>query len=374
MRYRAALVVALGGGLLATGCRTIYYGGAPEPSFDVAQDLKQLEAHLSRTITIEGYYANPTREARDKFITGRLVLTNIQYIRFLRGITSEEQLLSSASEMLTLALSLAGTMVDSAGSKTNLAALAAGVTGAKETIKKNYFYEQTIPALVAAMNAERKKALYPILDGMRGSLEQYPFERAVSDLHYYYEAGTFAGAVQAIQADAGAKEREQDQEIRKLRALTEEEFFSWQSIMLTFDVLVVTDATEDVKKIANILREMKPGLRVNDDDPGEVSGALADFVLAEDKAGRLPAFVKRFKEAGFVPVTREMLAAAVQDPQKATGDQLRNALGQLKLLREGEQPDDDEARTRLLAAVKGAVGPQRLRYVGNRIITAGILP
>ena len=66
------------------------------------------------------------------------------------------------------------------------------------------------------MNAERKKALVPILKGTGKSLEIYSFTQALSELHLYYQAGTFIGALQAIQKDSGVKEEAKDIEIQSI--------------------------------------------------------------------------------------------------------------------------------------------------------------
>ncbi|MBW2741290.1 MAG: hypothetical protein JRE64_21160 [Deltaproteobacteria bacterium] len=80
--------------------------------------------------------------------------------------------------MLILGLNIAGVSFFDAVTKTVLAGLAAGVTGSKQVIDKNYYFEKTIPALVGQMNAERKKALVPILVDVRGTLDEYPFAQA----------------------------------------------------------------------------------------------------------------------------------------------------------------------------------------------------
>jgi hypothetical protein len=97
-----------------------------------------------------------------------------------------------------------------------LAALAAGVTGSRAIIERDYFYEKTVPALVAQMNAERKKALIPILNGMARSIDDYSIVAAISDLDDYYQVGTFAGAINAIQADANVKEAAQNVTINEI--------------------------------------------------------------------------------------------------------------------------------------------------------------
>src|SRR5712691_11236197 len=56
------------------------------------------------------------------------------------------------------------------------------------------------------MNAQRKAALVLILEGIKRDIEVYPMALALSDLSEYYFAGTFTGALQAIEKDAGVKE------------------------------------------------------------------------------------------------------------------------------------------------------------------------
>src|ERR1035437_5100372 len=171
--------------LLLCGCQTFKNAGAPDASFDIDKDLKQLAKHFGEADTISAFYNAPSAEARNRFIAGRLVMMNIRYIQFVSKTTSEKQLLDSASDILVLSLNLAGTSVGGAAAKTVLAGIAAGVTGSKVVVDKTFFYEKSIPALVATMNAQRKQVLIPILEGAKKSLEEYPFDQAVTDLHAY---------------------------------------------------------------------------------------------------------------------------------------------------------------------------------------------
>ena len=225
MRQMIHIVMVFIISLSLTGCDSAHYGGAPEPSFDVEKDLKQLAEGFGNSISISDYYEQKKsggseeqlKATRDKFTIGRLTLMNIRYIQFIRQSTSDRQLLDSAVDILGIGLNIAGVSFDSAATKTALAAAAAGVTGSKATIDKNYYFEKTIPALITAMNAQRKAALVPILEGLQKDINEYPFEQAVTDLHNYYSAGTFIGAIQAIQTDAGAKERDQDMAIKVIK-------------------------------------------------------------------------------------------------------------------------------------------------------------
>lgn len=218
MRTVSALIVLLIA-LATGGCKTSRYAGAPSPAYNIDKDLRELEKVFDQSTSIAHFYepANQTETERNRFITGRLVLINLNYFKWLRNVTADKQLLDSASDILVLSLNLAGTAVGSTEAKTILAAISAGVAGSKTTIDKYYFYEKTVPALAAAMNAQRKQVLVNIIKGLDLDLKQYPFEQAMADLNEYYQAGTFQGAITTIQADAGAKEKTATSTINFLR-------------------------------------------------------------------------------------------------------------------------------------------------------------
>ena len=71
--------------------------------------------------------------------------------------------------------------------------------------------------LVSAMNAARKKALESIERGLGKSAEEYSLPRTIADLQSYYFAGTFMGALQAIQQDAATKEKKATEDIEAIR-------------------------------------------------------------------------------------------------------------------------------------------------------------
>ena len=115
-----------------------------------------------------------------------------------------------------IGLDLAGTLVGAASTKAIIAAISGGTSASRTSINKEFFQHKTVPVLITAMNAERKKALIPILKGSGQTLEVYSFEQALSDLHIYYQAGTFLGALQAVQKYSGVKEGQADEEIKNI--------------------------------------------------------------------------------------------------------------------------------------------------------------
>src|ERR1043166_3592052 len=277
------------------GCSSLRSGGAPEPSFSVEKDLAELASHFEQASSISNFYHQPSKEERNKFVAGRLVLMNIRYIQFVRKSTAEKQLLDSAVDILTLSLNLAGASTGSATTKTILAAIEAGLTGSKATYDKNYMFEKTIPALIAAMNAQRKEALLPLLEGMKRELADYPFEQAVTDLHQYYFAGTFLGAIQAIQSDAGEKERSAQKKIVTLSALSDSDVV----IKLSLTKAIGALSEEDFSKVKAALKVLAPTQEATATfEAGKE--ALQDHVRQATTPKEIERVGKIFKDAGIL--------------------------------------------------------------------------
>lgn len=213
--FLCVLVLTVG----LSGCGT---PGFPRQSYNPKKQIKQLEDVFNKTDLIKAYYATNANEAvkndaRNTMIDSRLALINLNYNQFIARFLVTKETLDFGTEVTQLGLNLATTAVGGAGTKTILGAIASGVTGSKLAIDKNFFFEKTVPVLITSMNAQRKEALLPIVMGMNRNTEKYPLTQALSDLDAYYFAGTFVGALQAIQADAGNKEVEANAKLNKVR-------------------------------------------------------------------------------------------------------------------------------------------------------------
>jgi hypothetical protein len=203
-----------------SGCGT---PGFPRQSYDEKKQIRQLEKVFEKPDLITKYYTltnapeEVKRAERNRIVDGRLALMNLNYNQFVARVCIRKESMDFGAEVTELGLNLATTAVGGAATKTVLGAVSSGVTGTKLAIDKNFFFEKTVPVLIASMNAQRKQALAPILMGMKKSTDEYPLTQALSDLDAYYFAGTFIGALQAVQADAGAKEKVAQARIDSIR-------------------------------------------------------------------------------------------------------------------------------------------------------------
>jgi hypothetical protein len=204
--------------LILAGCSTVTKPGFPRQSYDEQKQIQQLEAQFDPNKMLAAYdFGAETVPARNRIISAKLVLIDLNYSSFITNSSFQKQTLDTVTDVVLLGLSIGATAVGGAPTKTLLSAIATGVAGSKLAVDKNFYYEKTISALVAAMNAQRKTALIPIQEGLTQGTDRYPLTRALSDLDNYYLAGTFVGALQAIQADAGAKEAKADEALNNIR-------------------------------------------------------------------------------------------------------------------------------------------------------------
>ncbi len=213
---RAATIAGVVGCVLSgvlVGCNSTRHG-YPKRALDEEAQLRTFEAAYDLTEMIAAYHQNvedgadeATRtKARNKVIDGFLVLTDLHYASFVKGFSSRRKDFDTTADVAVLGLSGAGAVLDPSSTTRILAAISGGITGTKATVEKNYFYEKTIPVLIASMNARREETLTAILEGRGMSDDDYSLAAAWSDLSRYYFAGTFDGALQSIQVDAGERQ------------------------------------------------------------------------------------------------------------------------------------------------------------------------
>lgn len=201
--------------LVITGCSATSNLGAPQQSYNENGEITALSKYYSLDSVVD---VPLTISARNNFIVGRLALINLQYIKFVRELSAVRSEINTAFDILGAGLGLTTALVGSYGAAAALGAASAGVGATRTSIDKNFFYEKTVGALVGAMNAQRKVALIPVLAGLKQDVDTYPLGQALSDLSEYYFAGTFAGGLQAIEKDSGAKEKLADEAIEVTRS------------------------------------------------------------------------------------------------------------------------------------------------------------
>lgn len=215
---RLAVLVVLG--LAVAGCAT---GSpySPRPAFSIDQDIEQLHTEFAAATSITAYYDGgpETVQRRNRFIAGRLTLYDLEYVRFLSRFRLTRAAAATALDMVTIGISSATTLFGGVRTKEVLGAISTALTGGRSAYEKNFYDDQTASALVTQMNAERKTALLPILQGTKADIGDYPMTQAIVDLNNYQFAGTISGALAGVQRDAAAKDASATAMIDRFRAV-----------------------------------------------------------------------------------------------------------------------------------------------------------
>lgn len=164
-----------------------------------------------------------TREERNLYQNKAIAVVDVRFHQFTRQLTADRADMSAGTAGATLAASTAGAFVESTAAKTNYALFAAGVVGAFGIVDKNYYYEKTVPALVAGMNAARANVLVRMRQGQAETIADYTGVMALADLEDYFTAGTILAAVAEITARAESDKQKALTEVRALSVPSDDE-------------------------------------------------------------------------------------------------------------------------------------------------------
>lgn len=205
--------VALGIAVTATlcGCHTLR--GAP-PRY---QATDAIVASIDLTPDDVAHLAVADSAASRNALQNKAVaVVDLQFHEFVRSLAADRADGATTVAGTTLGASTAGAFVDSVKAKTNYALFAAGFVGAFGIVDKNYFYEKTVPALVAGMGSARATVLVRIRIGQLEPITSYDGVAALQDLEEYYAAGTLLAAISDITARADSDKKDALDTVRSL--------------------------------------------------------------------------------------------------------------------------------------------------------------
>lgn len=99
-------------------------------------------------------------------------------------------------------LETGATLIGGEGVKTVLSSLAALTGTIQSSANEEFYYEQSAPALIQSMEANRKEILAKVRRNLKLPYRDYPIAALVDDLNSYYRAGTMADAIARLQNEA----------------------------------------------------------------------------------------------------------------------------------------------------------------------------
>jgi hypothetical protein len=197
-------LVAVGAAFLASGCASV--DGYPNRLEYSEQYVAEVGPYASPDAVLR-YNATTDITAatllRNNTVTARIFSIDANFHQFVRQLTTQQNLSNVGVDWAAIGLASAGAVVGSSQTKAILAAISAGLLGAKASVDKDVFYNNTIPALITLMEGQRKIVLAQIYVGLKKSVTEYTLYQALADLDSYYNAGTINGALVGLTVTAG---------------------------------------------------------------------------------------------------------------------------------------------------------------------------
>jgi hypothetical protein len=230
--------------------------GYPYDPEDTAATLQRLNQYFDGSVEAN-YLSTPddtTRtQLRNLIIYGRMRAYDIEFANFERALYSQGNSISVGSDFIALILAGLTATTGNAATKAALGAASAGVLGANAAINKDLYYQKTIVALLAQMEANRAQAKVPIARGLSLPDSQYNLFQAYSDLDTYKNAGSIPGAISGITQSAEAQKQGAQVILTGLTLETPPVRARLATLAKYIQSLVVKKDTETLTKIAGAL-------------------------------------------------------------------------------------------------------------------------
>jgi hypothetical protein len=214
------IVALLGIGVCVAGCASS--GGFPDNPVDIEFERADLAVYF-QPLAVKGYLEAKNEEERkrirNEIIFGRVAAYDVEFAIFQQKIVRERSGFDTAADVTGAGLTAAGTILTSGSAKTAAGAATLAVTSVKGSVDKNIFWEKSLVALLAQMDANRATVLADIEAGTRLSTTDYPLTRGFVDLAAYREAGSLPGAIAGIARGAGEEKANAKGAITQVQAL-----------------------------------------------------------------------------------------------------------------------------------------------------------
>lgn len=157
------------------------------------------------------------REYRDMVIGYRLTAYNHRFREFSTELREAKVGIGLGAELLDAALDFAGAVFGSAGTKSILSAASGAANAGRNSVDVNVFYKQTLPAIVAKMEATRDTIILNIREKQQKSESEYPIDAALDDLTRVERSSSIERAIAAITEKTKTEADAADEKIREFK-------------------------------------------------------------------------------------------------------------------------------------------------------------
>ncbi|WP_166426001.1 hypothetical protein [Paraglaciecola sp. 20A4] len=150
---------------------------------------------------------------RNNIINELLLISDHYYHIYEGGMLAGNAKNNFYTGALRTSLETAGALITVADTTKILSGLAALTGTLQDSASQEFYFDNTIDALITQMRADRTKAVIPLLSKQKADYDDYSIETAISDINTYYRAGTLASAIISISKSASAAQEKNETDL-----------------------------------------------------------------------------------------------------------------------------------------------------------------
>jgi hypothetical protein len=218
IRWRS--VACLGAWIGLAACAQID-GYPADPATD--RSLPQALRDALDQTAVDKYSALEDKERRakerDRIVFARMDAYEVEFQSFKRRLWGDSNLVGAGGDLTLLTLGGLGATTGHVATASALAAASIGIVGAQTAISKDVYYQRTMPALLAQIEANRDKVKTKILTGLAKPDDQYPLGMAILDLHALQGASGIPDAVAEVTQQARADLQDAKDDVAAVAAM-----------------------------------------------------------------------------------------------------------------------------------------------------------
>ncbi|WP_421790616.1 hypothetical protein [Hyphobacterium sp.] len=212
---KISYIVALLCLCLAGGCQSLQGAPSQYNSREARDNAIAAYIEVINENSIEAYFdesdAQTRLRIRNNFLEARLGQIDIYYREFVSELMEESTSLNVFVDTSVATLNAAGTIAFGGHTNEIFSATASSLQGLKGAMNSNAFFEQSLPALITTMEAQRLSVYGEIRASQEcgptcsaaENLAGYPISRVLADIARYESAGTIPLALTQINRRAG---------------------------------------------------------------------------------------------------------------------------------------------------------------------------
>lgn len=163
--------------------------------------------------------AYTSAKARNRLIEDIIYLSNSAFNDYIHELYGVSAGIDMAADLLIMGLTSSSALASGASAKTILAAVSAGVAGARISVDKAVFNDYSRVAVITKMQEMRVSTLIAIRTSMDLPISGYSLEQAMLDLQTYVNCGSALTALQVMTEDASLGLESANEELFQLRGI-----------------------------------------------------------------------------------------------------------------------------------------------------------